>query len=334
MTQQKTSQAYRMSRLTVAMLCCLPLWANGQDIHFSQIDVNPILYSPAYSGFFDGKGRFGITYRNQWASVSTPYQTFAASGEYSLLPGRYRRNGLSLGGFVYNDRAGSLNYGTISANGILSYYQSISSSNNTLMSFAVEGGYSQCSMNEENAIFSDPTEIINSPTGHYFTVGAGVALFHQAADNLNFRFGLSGRNLNRPQITFTGMEGNFIDRKLNSYLRMEYRYATLWSLLPMAAIQLQHNNTEIVGGCDIKYHHSETAGNHIAYSAGIYYRHKDALIFNVAAEINAFVVSFNYDANLSPLIAASNSIGALELTLIYRLTRSKNKTRPIPCATF
>lgn len=334
MTHRKTTPQSLASRLTVAVLCCLPFIANSQDIHFSQIDVNPILYSPAYSGFFDGKGRFGITYRNQWASVSTPYQTFAASGEFSLLPGRYRRNGLSIGAFVYNDHAGSLNYGTVSANAILSYYQSVNSSNNTLVSFALEGGYSQCGMNSEEALFGDPSEIIDNPVGHYYTVGAGVALFHQATNNLNFKFGLSGRNLNRPQITFTGMEGNFINRKLNGYLRTEYRCASMWSILPLAAVQLQHNNTEIVVGCDAKYHYSEIAGTHIVYSAGLYYRHADALIFNVAAEIDAFVVSVNYDANISTLSEASNSIGALELSLIYRLTRSKNKTRPIPCATY
>ena len=69
----------------------------AQDIHFSQVDADPVLLNPAYSGFYQGAGRFGLIYRNQWASVSVPYQTFAVTGEMALWRSSNQRNGLSAG---------------------------------------------------------------------------------------------------------------------------------------------------------------------------------------------------------------------------------------------
>ena len=87
------------------LLLCLYLLLSpslrSQDIHSSQIDINPVALNPAYNGFFDGSGRFGLAYRSQWSSVSKPYQTFLASGEFSLHRNRFHRSGLNLGLLLY-----------------------------------------------------------------------------------------------------------------------------------------------------------------------------------------------------------------------------------------
>ena len=64
----------------------------AQDIHFSMFDLDPLLFNPAYSGFFDATARFGAVYRNQWASVSTPFQTVSATAEVALSRSRRNRN--------------------------------------------------------------------------------------------------------------------------------------------------------------------------------------------------------------------------------------------------
>ena len=70
--------------MTIWAMLLLAVVGQGQDIHFSQVDADPVLLNPAYSGFYEGVGRFGMVYRNQWASVSIPYQTLAVSGEMAL----------------------------------------------------------------------------------------------------------------------------------------------------------------------------------------------------------------------------------------------------------
>ena len=56
------------------LLFLTPLWAQAQDIHFSQADMVPYQYSPALAGLFDGDIRGMAVERTQWRSVTTPYQ--------------------------------------------------------------------------------------------------------------------------------------------------------------------------------------------------------------------------------------------------------------------
>jgi hypothetical protein len=57
---------------------------SAQDIHFSQFYNTPILVNPAFTGFINGNYRFAALYRNQWASVTVPYQTINATDELSF----------------------------------------------------------------------------------------------------------------------------------------------------------------------------------------------------------------------------------------------------------
>ena len=47
----------------------------AQDIHFSQFSETPLLRNPALAGIFSGDLRIQAVYRNQWNSVTVPYQT-------------------------------------------------------------------------------------------------------------------------------------------------------------------------------------------------------------------------------------------------------------------
>ena len=67
------------------MLFVLSADISAQDIHFSMFYASPITLNPALTGVFDGTYRVAAIYRNQWQSVSTPYNTFAASFDIKLL---------------------------------------------------------------------------------------------------------------------------------------------------------------------------------------------------------------------------------------------------------
>jgi hypothetical protein len=57
---------------------------NGQDIHWSQYNDNPLFQNPGNTGNFNGDYRFVGNYRNQWRSVSIPFETIALSAEKKL----------------------------------------------------------------------------------------------------------------------------------------------------------------------------------------------------------------------------------------------------------
>ena len=304
----------------------------AQDIHFSQIDVNPILYNPAYSGFFDGTGRFGLSYRNQWASVSKAFQTAAATAEVSLVRRRYWRDGLSLGLILYSDRAGTLHYGTTAGNVILSYYKALDNRNSNFISVAAEAGIGQAGFNPADIEFEDPTESIENTAANFFSLGTGAAWFCQPNDNWHFKIGLAARNLNRPDISYLTGDDTHIERKFSGYARAECRFWPSVALLPLAAAMLQRNNREILFGCDAKWYLSESSFQQFNISAGLHYRWRDALMVELTAEYNAFLFALSYDANLSKLTPASKSFGAIELGIVYRLIKNKHlQHKAIPC---
>lgn len=304
----------------------------AQDIHFSQIDVNPILLNPAYSGFFNGAGRVGLVYRNQWANVGDAFQTMALSGEVSLLRRRRQRDGLSLGIWAYRDRAGELRYGTTAATAALSYFLSLDRNGGFFLSGAVELGYGQSGFDPTDASLYDPEESFGNTTSSYPLVGAGLAVFVQPNDDFYLKLGVSGRNLNRPNISYQGHQDVFLERKVNIYGRAEYRAWNSVSLMPVVLWQLQRQYRELVAGCDAKWYISEGGGDMVSASAGIRYRALDAVYLEYTFEYNAFLFCFNYDANLSRLTPASHTVGAFELGMVYRITPNQHvKRKAVPC---
>lgn len=315
------------------LFCCLlmPLSLQGQDIHFTENDVNPLLFNPAYAGFFDGQGRFGLAYRNQWASVTHPFQTLAATAEVALLRRRYQRDGLSAGLLVYADQEGSLSYGMNSCGLTLSYFKALNDAN--MFSIGVEGGYGHSGFDLSNAEFFEPGEDIEQLSTGYPLVGAGMAWYCQPNELLNFKIGIAGRNLNRPNISYMGLSDTWLERRFNLYARAEYRRWASVSLLPMMACQWQKNFSEYLFGMDVKWYLRESSHDLLAFSAGLTYRWRDALNAMLSLDYNAFLFAFCYDANLSKLTTASRSIGAFEMQVVYHLNpanRIKHKSLPCP----
>lgn len=303
----------------------------AQDIHFSMLDLDPLLFNPAYSGFFDGKGRFGVVYRNQWASVSTPFQTISTTAELSLMRSKRNHNGLSAGLWVSNDRAGELNYGSTSVSAILSYFQTVVDPDN-LISVAAEFGVGQVGFNTENIILTDGTETFNREKALYPTLGAGIAWFRQINESLYTKVGFSLRNINEPDISYLGMSDTRLSRKWNLYARGEWRFAPQWSLLPLTGYQHQQQFNELVYGADVKWYVNEYADKYLAFSAGLVGRHADALSVNLAVEWTNWIFAFAYDANLSHLAEASHTLGAFEIGVIYKIGK-KNRIHKgaLPC---
>lgn len=296
------------------------------------LDLDPLLFNPAYSGFFDGTARFGAMYRNQWATVSTPFQTFSATAEVSLMRSIRQRNGLSAGLWVSSDRAGTLDYGATSASAILSYYQALGEGND-LLSLAAEAGVGQVGFNSENIVLADAAETFNREKALYPTFGAGVAWFRQWSETVYTKMGFSLRNINEPDISYLGMSDTRLSRKWNLYGRAEWRFHPQWGLLPVAGYQHQKKFSELVYGCDVKWYVDERPRKYLAFGAGLLGRHGDALAVNLSVEWLAWIFAFSYDANLSRLAEASHTIGAFEVGVVYMIRNNKGDRRheALPC---
>ena len=72
-------------RSTIAkafLLCSMVVFPAGSwaqaDIHFSQFYENSILRNPALTGVSSDNYKVVAYYRNQWSSVTNPYETMLA----------------------------------------------------------------------------------------------------------------------------------------------------------------------------------------------------------------------------------------------------------------
>src|SRR5579872_410057 len=86
---------------------------NGQSMHYSQFYNAPLLVNPANTALMpDDDYRGGLNYRNQWAVVPVPYNTFSAFADckiYSKKQEEQRNNWLGVGLAFFNDKAGDGN---------------------------------------------------------------------------------------------------------------------------------------------------------------------------------------------------------------------------------
>lgn len=320
--------------LAILLLLTALVTARAQDIHFSQVDANPLLLNPAYAGFYDGAGRFGVIYRNQWASVSTPFQTFAITGEMALWRNSTATQGFSIGASIFSDHAGTLHYGTTSAHLSLAYYQALNRQRNNFISFGLEGGYAQSGFDPTRAVMDDPNELFLTQQVSYPLLAGGVAWYYQPSGDLHTKVGLSVRNINQPNITYLGVDNTRLLRRYSLFARAEYRHWQTWSLMPVVLFQMQGEYRELVYGADIKWYLVENGHHQFSLRAGLAYRQADALIANLLVEYDAFLFNFCYDANISGLAAASRTIGAFELGIVYRLSKGSKKTKALKCTPY
>lgn len=320
-----------MKHCPLPILLLIAFSLQAQDIHFSQVDADPLLLNPAYAGFFNGAGRFGVIYRTQWASVSTPFQTFAVTGEGALWRSDNHRQGFSIGGTLFNDHAGTLGYGTTSMHLSLAYYTAINRHGNSYLSFGIDGGYAQSGFDPSLAELEDPSESFATQQTSYPLFCVGAAWYCQPNGDLHTKVGISVRNLNRPNISFLQLDDTYLERRYSLFARAEYRHWNNFSLMPILMFQMQGQHREMLYGADFKWYLQEGGAHEVSLRTGLAIRHADAVIANLMVEYDSFVFTFCYDANISGLAAASNTIGAFEGGLVYRLSHGAKKTKALKC---
>jgi type IX secretion system PorP/SprF family membrane protein len=190
----------------------LLLWnrASAQDIHFSQFSETPLLRNPALAGIFSGDLRIQGVYRNQWNSVTVPYQTSSVNAEYKLAVG-HGDDFLTLGGFILYDKAGTIGLTATHVSPVLNYHKSLSADRNMYLSAGFAAGIVQRSFDiskmttnsQYNGTDYDPTlgtgEIFANNNYLYFDGSAGLSFNTQIGENVdnNIFLGIAYHHFNQ-----------------------------------------------------------------------------------------------------------------------------------------
>jgi len=104
-----------MKKLILINILMIPFLLKAQDIHFSQFNETPVLLNPALScTAYDT--RIIANYKNQWASVTSPFQTYGISIERALKHLKLKKTYTGASLSVYKDKAGDANLGSLLIN--------------------------------------------------------------------------------------------------------------------------------------------------------------------------------------------------------------------------
>lgn len=327
----KTSFPKSFYRNILIALFLLPLYTAAQDIHYSQFYETSMLRNPALTGVFNGDYRVSMLYRNQWNSISAPFQTAQAAFEYKKQIGE-SQDFIGLGILGFYDKTGSINLRTLSGSVALSYNKSIDETHNSFLSFGLMGGYIQRTFDVSKMTFDNqyvggsydpgnPTgESITNPKIGQMDFGAGINYStNNGPENANnYMIGISGYHLTRPENSFfSDNAGIKKDFRWNLNASTNRLINEMWSVQFQGNFSLQGNyNETIIGGLVGRKSEEAASESFLIFYAGCFYRLGDALIPVVKVDYNQLTFAASYDMNVSKLRAASSLRGGFEISVV------------------
>lgn len=315
------------------LLFILSLFASeiafSQDVHFSQFNDLPLNINPALSGNMDGTFRAGSVYRNQWNSVSVPFESTAIYTDFKLYPKFLNDKVIGVGVQLLNDRSGSgsLLENVLSISG--SYHHFLNENKDQLLTAGINLGVFQKSidiskLNFENQFVYETANFGNIASNENFEnnsitkpdVGLGLSWTWFNSTGIQINAGISGMHLNRPNQSFYG-NNDPLAPKINFHGSGIYPLSNTLDIDPSFIIMRQNQNTNFIFGADLVYGMGRKTVEKIDLKLGIYGRAGDAMSFTVGMNHDNWSIDLGYDLNVSSLRPASQSRGAFEISISY-----------------
>lgn len=327
-----------MKKIVQLIFLLFPLLTIAQDVHFSQFYETPLIINPASAGFYDGRQRAVLNYKNQWQGIPNPFVTMAASFDMPLFESGKRNAHLGLGFNAYRDQAGDAKFGTTQVN--LSISGIIKLNPNNKISVGIQGGGAQRSANFSNLEWGNqfngsgfntsvPSNEINTLNSFlYGDISAGIFYEFTNIENsfagkdvFKFNIGVSGFHLNKPDLTFYNGASDRLYSRYVFHTSLRYDIPeTRLSIVPMAMYALQGPSSELLAGMLFRISLSESGKittifkeSALLFGGGI--RRGDAIIPQIILEFYDYSFGVSYDLKAGPKSYGIN--GGLEVFLRY-----------------
>ncbi|HAE13453.1 MAG: PorP/SprF family type IX secretion system membrane protein [Chitinophagales bacterium] len=319
------------------------LTLQAQDVHFSQFYAAPLLVNPAQTGNFSGTARVGANYRDQWGSITVPYRTFDLYSDAGIQPGK-SVNRFGIGLCVLSDQAGDGVLRSNRAQLSAAYHAMLNDDKTVRLSAGLSGGVVQRSLDFSKLTFDSQwngynfdSDLANQETGFreqfiYPDFGTGILLTMTPLPYARYYVGASALHLNQPEESFFTDGSNQLGIRYLVTGGAYFPVSEQVSMSPAAYLSMQKKALEVTTGTNF---HIETdnGSNSAIFLLGLWYRYLDAAWFMAGYVTGNLTVSASYDFNFSGLTAASNTLGGLELAIIYTFNKSQHKD-PLGCPAF
>lgn len=335
-----------MQKIILLGILIIPFFIKAQDIHFSQFNETPVLLNPAMSCIaYDT--RIIANYKSQWASVSSPFQTYGISIERSVKHLKLKKAYMGVSLNVYKDKAGDAGLGSILAN--LGVNAIINTGEYSKLSAGIGGGInyrtldvsklqweSQYNGSTYDAAIASGEKTPSSTLLRADFVGGIVYHYSRsekyisAQEGTKFDIGFSAFHYNMPQYSFTNSgDKQFAKFVIHSNFDIGVKGAGV-AILPSGFYMRQGPSQEINVGCLFKYIISDQSvytdiKKPCAISVGAFYRVGDALIPTALFQYDKYAFGVSYDLNLSQLTGVSKAKGGLEFSLRFNTSPGYGK---------
>ncbi|MBB2151065.1 PorP/SprF family type IX secretion system membrane protein [Pedobacter gandavensis] len=336
-------------QLTMAILMMgASLYVQAQDHIYSQFFNAPVYLNPALTGQFEGDIRMNLIYRNQWSGLSGDLSYISASADLNIPS---FAGGV---GLIFNRSSEGTAY-LVKNNAALTYAYSVGS-DDLLVSFGVQAGFTNRQINWNKLVFSDqidrrlgyipgsvssaqPPEIDNK---FFFDAAAGTnVIIH------NFMLGLGVHHLNQPDESFTGTVAKLPMRiTANASYRLALSPYSGYGdddgayLIPSVVYYKQDKSSSLSMGAQFKFK---------SVSTGLWYRSSsqsgpDAVVFSLIFDLfkgnrngEKLRLGISHDATTSR-INYTNTSGTTEASIGYEKyfpnSGSYNKFNGLRCYDF
>jgi type IX secretion system PorP/SprF family membrane protein len=305
-------------------LCGYSQFAIAQDPHFTQFMKSGSALNPAAAGHNVEHIRATLLYRNQWASVTSPFTTQALFFDKAV--GR-----VGLGFNIVNNSAGDAGIRQLHFNGNLGYTFNVRKNRIAagIQLGLLNKSFDPSKMTFDDQYVQDQGFNASNPTQETFSytnltrpdLGAGLHWSREPGDKLQPYAGISIQHINQPKESFI-LENNFIPVKYTLNSGVAIRVNDQITVSPMVLYSQQFTAKELVVGSVVKLPMQDR--NNV--EGGIFYRHKDAVALYAGYQWNSLAAGISYDVNVS---GVTGGPGAFELTLTY-IPKAKEKKTEAP----
>ncbi len=320
-----------MKRLLLSVLSILIFTGmKAQDIHFTQFGFAPLSINPAQTGLFSGTFRISGLYRSQWNSgVKNGYKT-PVLGVDLTIKGFTKTQWIGVGFNLQQDKAGAaaLTNNLTSLN--LAYHIGLNPKLTQVISFGVQGGFAQRSLNTDALRFQDAIQsggssldlpLITPNAKSYMDFSLGInykAAIGKPVNKNGYNIGLSVEHVAGPKLNVfepnTGKVGA-LPRRINVYTNFDYRLTKYFRLYPAAIVRSAAGLTEIMvqgmGGFVLN------EKDNMIIRAGIGYRVNDAAQALVGLDFGDIRAGLAYDFTTSNLRSNTSVKDGFELAVSY-----------------
>jgi type IX secretion system PorP/SprF family membrane protein len=329
------------------ILLLLSYHSKSQDVNSSQFYSVPSNINPAFTGFFNNDYFVAATYKNQWSSISAPFQTVGATAQMSFLKNKHPNSIVGAGVDIVHDRAGTTNFNTSIFNLNVSFLQVLDKKRNHIIGVGFQNGLVMRRFDLSKATFGNqfngfdgfdqslnPGENGLNTKQLDYNLGIGGLYSFSPKEHYNVFVSLSGFNLTRSNVSFYEGQENRLHSRIAAFVGGEVLIKGSWSMLPSALFQKQGPNTEIMFGSFARYGLVKNRKERMGISFGMWYRVNDAIIPAVKMEYKGLNITVNYDVNVSKLTKVSRFNGSGEISISYSglfFKEHKKAVKPIFC---